>query len=40
MNKCKRCGRPLKSEKSILLGYGKRCHDLTFKPKRKIKGYF
>lgn len=42
--KCLRCNRPLKLNKSIKLGYGKKYHELVFGinkiKKRKIKGYF
>lgn len=42
--KCKRCGRELKSENSIQLGYGKKCYELTFGENKeeikKIVGYF
>ena len=44
MIKCNRCKRELKSDESIKLGYGKRCHEITFgkidKKKKQIKGYF
>jgi hypothetical protein len=44
-NKCNLCGRPLKSEKSIQLGYGMSCYRkvnpvVKKEKKKKIEGYF